>query len=323
MSGGSSKTQDQTIPVVDLEDWFAGDQGREDFVRGVGGALADIGFFAVRAYLPPEVLEHAYDAARRFFALPRDRKAKYTQPRAKGQRGYTGFGTEHAKDSQAPDLKEFWQVGRVGVPDDHPVHGPYGPNVWPDADVAELRDAMTELYQHLDGLGGLLLEACATYLGEPAGRFRDMATDSDTIVRVIYYPPVGADTPPGSVRSAAHEDINLITLLSGATSEGLELLRRDGTWMPVHTGFDTIVVDSGDMLQNLTNGLYRSTTHRVVNPADASSDRYSMPCFIHPRKDADLSPLASCIARTGGAARYPSISAGAYLEQRLREIGLG
>jgi isopenicillin N synthase-like dioxygenase len=319
----SSNGTDQTIPVVDLEDWFSGAERREKFVRGVGGALADIGFFAVRAYLPPEVLERAYDTAKRFFALPQERRNRYTQKGAKGQRGYTGFGTEHAKDSKAPDLKEFWQVGRVDVPDSHPVHAPYGPNVWPDADVPEFREAMTELYRHLDGLGALLLEACAAYIGEAPGLFRDMATDSDTIVRVIHYPPIAPDVPPGAVRSAAHEDINLITLLSGATSEGLELLRRDGSWMPVHTGFDTIVVDSGDMLQNVTNGLYKSTTHRVVNPADATQERYSMPCFIHPRKDADLTPLPSCVARTGGKATYPSITAGAYLEQRLREIGLG
>ena len=125
------------------------------------------------------------------------------------------------------------------------------------------------------------------------------------------------------MRSAAHEDINFITLLSGATSEGLELLRRDGTWMPVHTGFDTIVVDAGDMLQNITNGLYKSTTHRVVNPGDTTSERFSMPCFVHARGNVDLTPLASCVARTGGTAKYPRVTAGEYLEQRLREIGLG
>jgi isopenicillin N synthase-like dioxygenase len=250
-------------------------------------------------------------------------KQRYHRAGARGQRGYTGFGTEHARDSKSPDLKEFWQIGRTDVPDEHPVHAPFGANLWPDEVVPEFRPTMTALYQALDQLGAVLLEACAVYIDEPAGRFREMAEGSDTIVRVIYYPPVGAGAPQGSVRSAAHEDINLITLLSGATSEGLELLRRDGTWMPVHTGLDTIVVDSGDMLQNVTNGLYRSTTHRVVNPADATSDRYSMPCFIHPRKEVDLTPLPSCVARTGGEARYPSISAGDYLIQRLREIGLG
>jgi isopenicillin N synthase-like dioxygenase len=311
----------QTIPVVDLADWHVPAR-RNAFVDTVGGALADIGFFAVANHGVSDALTtRAYDAARRFFSLPRDRKQRYHQPEAAGQRGFTGFATEKAKDAGTPDLKEFWQVGRVGVPDDHPVHRPFGPNVWPDDDVADFRASLSALYQQLDALGATLLEACALHLGEAPGTFRDLCTDSDTIVRVIYYPPVAKDAPPGSVRSAAHEDINLITLLSGATAEGLELLRRDGSWLPVHTAFDTIVVDAGDMLQNLTNGLYKSTTHRVVNPVDGSSDRYSMPCFIHPRKDADLTPLPSCVARTGGVRRYPAITAGDYLDQGCARSG--
>lgn len=312
-----------SIPVVDVRAWHAGGAARAGFVRALGEALADTGFFALANHgVSEDLTRRAYEAAREFFHLPADVKARYHRPGAKGQRGYTGFGTEHARDSAAPDLKEFWQVGRTGVPDDHPVHAPYGPNVWPDDTVAGFRPVMSALYEALDGLGGVCLEACAAYLGEPSRTFAAMADDSDTIVRVIYYPPtVGA--PPGAVRSAAHEDINLITLLSGATSEGLELLRRDGSWMPVHVSFEHIVVDAGDMLQNVTNGLFKSTTHRVVNPRDASSDRYSMPCFIHPRKDVDLTPMPSAVARTGGAARYPAVTAGAYLDQRLKEIGLG
>jgi len=313
----------QNIPVVDLRDWEDGGAARQRFVRTVGESLADIGFFAVKNHgIPDELTKTAYDVAREFFHLPNAVKARYHAPAKKGQRGYTGFGTEHAKDSQAPDLKEFWQVGRPDVPDDHPVHALFGPNFWP-TEVPAFGPTLVELYRRLDRLGAVLLEAAAAHLDEPAHRFREMATDSDTIVRVLYYPPVAPDVPPGAIRSAAHEDINLITLLSGATSEGLELLRRDGTWMPVHTGFDTIVVDSGDMLQNVTNGLYKSTTHRVVNPADASSERYSMPCFVHARAACDLAPLPSCIARTGGTAKYPAITAGEYLAQRLREIGLG
>jgi len=314
---------DQNIPIVDLRDWHAGGAARARFARAVGESLADIGFFAVSGHgIDPDLTEAAYRAARDFFALPQADKDRYHVVDGHGQRGYTGFGTEHAKDSGAPDLKEFWQVGRTGVPDDHPVHRPYGPNPWPDDVVPSFQPVMSALYQRLDALGAVLLEACAEHVGEPPSRFRDMVTDSDTIVRVIYYPPVGPDVPPGAVRSAAHEDINLITLLSGATAEGLELLQRDGTWRPVHTGPGTIVVDAGDMLQNVTNGLYRSTTHRVVNPADATSDRFSMPCFIHPRREVDLTPLPSCVARTGGEARFPATSAGDYLLQRLREIGL-
>lgn len=307
-----------------MADWHAGGARREELVATVGSSLSEIGFFAVKNHSVAATLtEAAYRVAQQFFALPAEVKARYHDPAKKGQRGFTGYGREHAKDSAAPDLKEFWQVGRPNVPDDHPVHRLYGPNLWPDAESPTFRQVMTDLYVGLDELGKTLLEAAALHLGEPAGRFRDMVEDSDTIVRVLHYPPVGHDVPPGAVRSAAHEDINLITLLSGATAEGLELLRRDGSWMPVHTGFDTIVVDAGDMLQNLTNGLYRSTTHRVVNPPDAHSERYSMPCFVHPRTGEDLTPLPSCVARTGGLARYPAVSAGEFLIQRLREIGLG
>jgi len=312
----------QNIPVVDLRDWAGGAAARQGFVRTVGESLAEIGFFAVRNHgIPDELTQRAYAVAKAFFHLPADVKARYHDAAKKGQRGFTGFGKEHAKDSQAPDLKEFWQVGRPDVPDDHPVHRSFGPNLWP-SEVPPFGPTLVELYRHLDQLGGILLDACAAYLGEPEGRFRDMARDSDTIVRVLYYPPLAPDVPPGAVRSAAHEDINLITLLSGATAEGLELKRHDGTWMPVHTGFDTIVVDAGDMLQNVTNGLFKSTTHRVVNPSDASKERFSIPCFVHAQTEVDLTPLPSCIARTGGVARYPSVTAGEYLLQRLREIGL-
>lgn len=307
----------QNIPVVDLADWHHGGEARARFIRILGEGLADTGFFAVRNHgVADELVQRAYATASQFFRLPHEVKARYHDAAVKGQRGYTGMGKEHAKDAKAADLKEFWQVGRPGW--SHPRYGD-NPQV---PEVPGFVPTISDLYQSLDQLGQVMLRAAALHIGEPVDRFAELAQRSDTIVRVLYYPPVGKEVPPGAVRSAAHEDINLITLLSGATAEGLELLRRDGTWMPVHTGFDTIVVDAGDMLQNLTNGLYKSTTHRVVNPGDATSERYSMPCFVHARAEVDLSPLPSCIARTGGVARYPNITAGEYLDQRLREIGL-
>ncbi len=307
----------QNIPVVDLGEWQEGGAVRQRFVKAVGEGLADTGFFAVRNHgIGDALVKRAYDVAAEFFHLPAEVKARYHDAAKKGQRGYTGLGKEHARDAKAADLKEFWQLGRPGW-----VHPEYGDNP-AVPEVAAFVPTLTELYRKLDELGANLLRAAALHIGEPIDRFAELAEHSDTIVRVLYYPPVRSDVPPDAVRSAAHEDINFITLLSGATSEGLELLRRDGTWMPVHTGFDTIVVDAGDMLQNITNGLYKSTTHRVVNPRDSTSERFSMPCFVHARGEVDLSPLPSCVARTGGEPRYRRITAGEYLDQRLREIGL-
>jgi isopenicillin N synthase-like dioxygenase len=188
--------------------------------------------------------------------------------------------------------------------------------------VAEFRPLLTRLYQQLDQCAAKLLEATALYLDEPRGSLAEMARGGNTILRVIHYPPIPPSAPPASVRAAAHEDINLITLLCEATAGGLELLTREGEWIPVRTGPGQIVVDSGDMLQNLTNGLLRSTTHRVGNPDDSRLRRFSMPFFVHPRAEVDLTPLPGCLARTGGEAKFPPITAGEYLLQRLREIGL-
>jgi isopenicillin N synthase-like dioxygenase len=126
---------------------------------------------------------------------------------------------------------------------------------------------------------------------------------------------------PASLRAAPHEDINLITLLCEATTSGLELLRPDGSWLPIAAIPGQIIVDTGDMLQALSNGVFKSTTHRVVNPDNHRQRRFSMPFFVHPRPEFDLTPLATCIDRLGER-RFPVQTAGDYLEQRLREIGL-
>ncbi len=312
---------EQTIPVVDLEDYRAGSEARERFCLTVGDALNDLGFFAlVNHGVDPNLIKDAYSEAAAFFDQPDAVKARYEDPKIKGQRGYTSFGREHAKGSEAPDLKEFWHVGRE-LPADHPALSKYGQNLWPE-ELPRFKPVMVELYEQLESCAGALLSACARYLGEPKDRFSSIAVDGDTILRVIHYPPVPPERNPASVRAAAHEDINLITLLCEATEGGLELLQRDGSWRPIHALAGQIVVDAGDMLQNITNGVLKSTTHRVVNPDNDRSRRFSMPFFVHPRGEADLTPLASCVERTGGTRLYPSWTAGEFLAQRLAEIGL-
>ena len=167
-----------------------------------------------------------------------------------------------------------------------------------------------------------LLEACALYVGEERDRFTSIAENGNSILRVIHYPPIADDRDPAAIRAAAHEDINLITLLCEATTGGLELLQRDGTWRSIHALKGQIVVDTGDMIQNITNGILRSTTHRVVNPDNSKERRFSMPFFVHPRSEASLNPLPRCVERTGGTKNYRDITAGQYLMERLKEIGL-
>lgn len=311
----------QTIPVASLKDFQAGGALQDQFVRTVGDALVDIGFFALQDHaVDMTLIDHAYQQAQALFELPESVKKDYEVPGLSGQRGFTSFGTEHAKDSQAPDLKEFWHIGQE-YGDSHPLAGTYPANVWP-GHLPDFKRVFSTLFKQLEACASGILEACALYLGEPRDRFSSIARDGNTILRVIHYPPVSEDANPQSIRAAAHEDINLITLLCEATAGGLELLERNGTWRPIHALKGQIVVDAGDMLQNLTNGYFKSTTHRVVNPDNSRERRFSMPFFVHPRSEVSLEPLPGCVAKTGGVRNYPAISAGGYLEQRLREIGL-
>lgn len=310
----------QTIPVLDLRDFVSGNPKQEKkFVQELGNALHEIGFFALINHgVEQRIIEAAYGAAEAFFALPNETKVQYAIAKLKGQRGFTQFGKEHAKNSTAADLKEFWHLGRE-APTEHPVS--YPDNIWP-REVPQFQPVMATLFAELEACAEHLMAACAQYLQQPEGFFTTQVKEGQTILRVIHYPPISADATPASQRSAPHEDINLITLLCEATTPGLELLKPDGAWLPIEPVPGQIVVDTGDMLQALSNGLLKSTTHRVVNPNSSRDRRFSMPFFVHPRPDFDLTPLPNCVKQTGGDRLFPAETAAAALDKRLREIGL-
>ena len=314
---------DPSIPVIDLHDWRSGDdERRAHFVGCVGDALREVGFFALAQHgVEPHLVEDAYRQTEALFGLPDDARARCVVDGARGQRGYTGFGRERAKDVDAPDLKSFWQFG-CELPAEHPLAPVYDHNVWP-AEVPDARRVIVELWQKLQACAVDILEACALYAGESIDIFREMVRDGDSVLRLIEYPPIPADAPDNSMRAAAHEDINLITLMVESTASGLEILTRDGHWQPVHDTGGHLIVDSGDILRHVTNGLFTSTTHRVVNPADRTERRLSMPFYVHPRADVDLSPRSICVGRTGGVPHFPACTARELLDSRLRDNGLG
>ena len=306
------------VPVLDLAR-LEGDADR--LVSAVGEAYRAWGFCGFRNHgIPDRVIAEAYAAFRRFFALPPERKLPY-RARAGGQRGYTPFGVEQARDHDVPDLKEFWHVGREMGPE-NPWPEILQPNRWPEG-IPEFREQSLALYRALDELGGRILNIIARFLGLPGDWFVPHVRYGNSILRAIHYPPLQS-ARPGAVRAARHEDINLITLLIGSDEAGLEILARDGSWVPVTSLEGTIVVNVGDMMQRLTNHLLPSTPHRVVNPsgARAGQSRYSIPFFLHPNPDFLIETLPGCIT-PDNPNRYPDpITANAFLEQRLREIKL-
>lgn len=302
------------VPELSLADYTSGDaHRREAFSSALMSGLQRYGFIILRDHpVSVELLDEAYRLSGALFAQPEAVKKQY----AGGVRGYTPFRTEHAKDHAVPDLKEFWQIGPDVARPDRAITQPA--NVWP-AEPAGFRETFTTVFTALQDTGRIILEALTPGLKLPRNHFDPLIADGNSVLRLLHYPPVPDDVPEGSVRAAAHEDINLLTLLVAAQGAGLELLDRDGQWLPVVTDRHNLIVDSGDMLARITNDVIPATTHRVVNPAGPNVSRYSMPFFMHPNSDVVLSCLPTCV---GAGAKYPDILADDFLKQRLMEIGL-
>ncbi len=307
------------IPSLDLADFTSGDPARKQaFVEALGSAFNNIGFVAIRNHgLTNELTDKLYGSVTEFFKAPDEVKRKYEHLELNGQRGYVGKGRETAKGFKVADLKEFYHVGQP-----EPV-GEMPDNVFPD-EYPDFKENTLTAYQTLEAAGKNLLRAIAIYLELPEDYFEDKVKSGDSILRAIHYFPLDPNTvPEGAVRAAAHGDINLITLLMGASADGLEVLRRDGVWIPITALPDQVVVNVGDMLDRLTNHKLKSTIHRVVNPPreKMNTSRFSIPFFMHPRGNMNLTSLASCVD-TEHPKLYTDMTAGEFLDERLRELGL-
>jgi len=308
----------KSVPVIDLQEFF---HNRDGFVQVLGDAIRDFGFVRVKGHnVNTKITGPAYRKAKEFFSLPEGDKLQYKIIGGAGQRGYTPYLSESAKNSTLPDLKEFWHVGRE-LSADHELHSVYPPNVWP-TEIDGFKDAMLNLYAALEECSDIILRGLALYLDQEEDHFTSITAEGNTILRSLYYPAFkDREVIPGAIRAAAHEDINFITLLITSTSSGLQLLTREGEWLDVNAEDGEIVADSGDMLSRVTNGFLPATTHRVINPDNSSSERFSLPFFVHPRPKSILSVLDNC---KGEGYPHPpeDISGIDFLNERLHELGL-
>jgi isopenicillin N synthase-like dioxygenase len=307
-----------SVASVSLAD---ADKDPKAFSDELGNSFVEYGFAIVRDHgIPQQLIDRAEQLSKQFFALPEKIKKKYLIPGSGGARGYTAFGIETAKGHQAFDLKEFWHVGRE-LPAGHKFREVMADNVWPE-EIPGFKETFLELYDAFDRAGIKILRAVARFLNVDEDYFTDTVSDGNSVMRLLHYP---AQTEPtgNHIRAGAHEDINTITLLLGAEEAGLELKTKDGRWIPVSPKPGELVINIGDMLQRLTNGVLRSTSHRVVNPAPdrASHARYSMPFFLHFRPDFMIEALPGTVP-PGEKPKWPPISSHDYLQERLREIKL-
>jgi isopenicillin N synthase-like dioxygenase len=312
----------KNIPSVDLSDFLSGDATRKQkFIKEIGEAYEEIGFVALRGhFLSDELTENLYKEVKNFFDLPDVIKQSYEIEGIGGQRGYTSFGKESAKGKKQGDLKEFWHFGQEVVGNDA-LKAEYPKNVIVN-EIPNFNIVGMVAYKMLEKTAIYVLRALALYIELEETYFDKYVVNGNSILRPIYYPPIVGE-PKGAVRAAAHGDINLITLLMGASAAGLEVQNKNGDWIPVTSLPEQLVVNVGDMLERLTNNKLRSTIHRVVNPPreDWEKPRYSIPFFTHPISDMKLNCLPECIDEVRPKV-YDDITAGEFLNERLRELGL-
>lgn len=308
----------ERIPTLSLASSAADPDG---FAHDLGRSFETFGFAVVADHgIDQALIARAWEQTRALFALPEEVKRSYYSETLAGQRGYTPFGTEIAKDATHVDLKEFWHIGR-DLPAGHRFRDHMPDNIWP-AELPAFRPTFEAMYAAFDDAGNRLLSAIGRHLGLAPRWFEPAVAFGNSVMRLLHYPPVPADAP--GIRAGAHGDINLITLLLGAEEGGLQLQTRDGDWLSITPPEGALVINVGDMLERLTNHRLPSTIHRVLNPPPERRHiaRYSMPFFLHLASDFLIETLPQCVDASHPD-RYPEpILANDFLRQRLIEIGL-
>ena len=305
-------TNHRRVPTLSLVD-YTSEAHKKQFIQALYESIADYGFVVIKNHgISPEVIQQAYQLSKILFDLPEKTKMNYEGE--SGQRGYIAFGKETAKGHNIPDLKEYWHIGPEIKPDEE-CYDDYPNNLWPE-ELPEFKTFFCQLHDALNNVAKQILAALGAAMDLEPGYFEDMITNGNSVQRLIHYPALGQADTQSAMRAAAHVDINLITLLIGATDSGLELQDRDGSWLPVHNQEGEIVIDTGDMMSRLTNNKLPATMHRVVNPKDTSRARYSIPFFVHPKNNVMLTSQPQF-----GEAKLPPISAGDFLRERLEENG--
>jgi isopenicillin N synthase-like dioxygenase len=311
--------------VLDV-DLLAFEQGSGADRRGVvDGVMRSLGtgFVFTSHDIPPDLMDDAYTMLRQFFALAVDEKNRWRVPESHGQTGYTGLLVETAATSGLADWKEMLNWG-ADVPRHHPLRARYPhrylDHTFPEVAVPGITNVLSAFHHRLLDLQTRFLRVVAAGLGVDSAYFDDILADGSHLTRAIHYPAMATAPASGHVWADAHTDINLVTALPRATSRGLQLRTPEG-WVDVVPPEGHVVMNSGIMLERLSNGRIPAGVHRVVADATATTDRFSVVQFCHPAPWFALAPFSTCIDREHPL-RYGTIEAGALLDRVLYDIGL-
>jgi isopenicillin N synthase-like dioxygenase len=327
-----------SVPVIDIAPFDprgepARPLERDAVVRAVDAACTDIGFFTIAGHgVPAALVDRMLATSRAFFDLPAGEKQRVARPRPEQSRGYLEVGAENLSysrgDASTTDLKEFFAIGPIDVPDEAYYRRPeaypsFAPNLWPERPAA-LRAVWTEYYRAMEGLAARLMRIFALALHLPEDFFRDKTDRHISGIRANHYPEQVDPPAPGQIRAGAHTDYGAVTILLPENVPGLQVLNRAGAWVDVSAPPSTFVCNIGDLMQHWTNDRWISTMHRVVNPpreAAAGNRRLSIPFFHQPNYDALIECLPTCCG-PDNPARYEAVTSGQHrLTKFLRGVG--
>jgi isopenicillin N synthase-like dioxygenase len=313
------------ILEVDLLAFEHGDgAARRAVVDGLRRSLTT-GFVYVRHDVPERLIDDAYAALEAFFSLPAETKAQFVAPGTHGQTGYTGLLVETAATADVADWKEMLNWGR-DVPAAHPLRTRfphrYHEQVLPEAAVPGIAALLNEFHDAIADLQRRVLRIIAVAIGCHEGFFERMLVDGSTLSRAIHYPPMDAAPDAPHVWAGEHADINLITALPRATARGLQVkLKSEDRWIDAVAPEGGAIINTGLMLEIITNGVIPPGIHRVVADPSQPGDRYSVVQFAHPTPWTILSPVASC-ATPENPQRFAPIAAADALDLVLYQINL-
>ena len=324
-----------TVPVIDLTPFEeASPEGRAAVAHAVDAACTDIGFFVIAGHgVPDRLATRMLETSRAFFDLPVAEKQAVARPAPEQSRGYIALGDENLSysrgDATATDLKEFFAIGPVDVPDDDYHRRPeaypsFAPNRWP-ARPPEFRAVWTEYYRAMERLAGRIMRIFAVALGLPEEFFRDGTDRHISGIRANHYPEQIEAPRPGQIRAGAHTDYGAVTILLPENVPGLQVRNRGHEWVDVTAPAGTFVCNIGDLVQRWTNDRWISTMHRVVNPpreAARGNRRLSIPFFFQPNYDAVIECLPGCCG-SDNPPRYEPVTSGQHrLTKFLRGVGV-
>lgn len=312
LAPGLTPVRGQTIPVIDISPLLAGDMSPASLI---GQACRDVGFFYITNHgVPQTVIDEVYLQAKRFFNLPLAEKEKYAIEKSFCHRGWFRLGGENldpVHQKQMGDFKEGFKIGR-DLPMDHervkaglPLHGP---DIWPD--LSGWQNVMQDYYDRMVTLGTLLLRAFAVALHLPANYFENWLDVPMTTLGPLHYPAQTGRITQALLGAGAHTDYGCLTLLHQDDAGGLQVQAKDGRWLEAPPIPGTLVVNIGDMMERWTNGVFRSTFHRVINIS--GKDRYTLPFFFDPDFYAPVACLPTCL-QAGEQPKYKPTTAGQHL----------